>query len=197
MIEGPRWYCVQIRTQEQETAKSNLERIGFNPFFPEVKINVSPTQTILERAFPGYGFVYFDYKVQEWQQIKGTFGCIGLLPRHKDFPVPMPVGIIERLVAQNPISEETLYTIFDDYYPGMTIEYRRLKHVMNGRQATVLSVRSRLLEISFLGTLGPSNAIWVDQQYAVPVDKVIPDIRERTRPRTSTWRGKNENNKPA
>lgn len=96
---------------------------------------------------------------------------IKLLPRWHTFPDPMPEGIVERLIERNPIPEheilDVLLEIFDEFHPGMFVKVK--DGLLRGKVGEVTSVRSKLLEITFLRQQGNLHAIWIAKEAVRPV----------------------------
>lgn len=158
----------QVLPQFQQTAAHHLKEQEFESFFPRIRRHLSKKAFVDEPAFRGYGFVSLDLTEDPWLGVNGTRGVVRLLPAHRQFPLPMPVGWVERLIEADPIDEKTFLDIFEDFYPGMAIKYRRDGHAYNGYRATVMSVRARLLEIVFHSKTGVSNSVWISQTDAIP-----------------------------
>lgn len=166
--KGPRWYVFQLLPQLQQTAAYHLKEQEFDAFFPRIRRQISKKEFVEEPAFRGYGFVRLDLTEDPWLGVNGTRGVVRLLPAHRQFPIPMPIGWVERWREKDPIDEKSFLDLFEDFFPGMEITYRREGHVYNGYKATVLSIRSRLLEIVFQSKHGTSNSVWISQEDAVP-----------------------------
>jgi transcription antitermination factor NusG len=54
----------------------------------------------LAPAFPGYLFVLFDRASQPWRAIHSTRGVKRLFSTAPEAPTPVPVGVVERLMAR-------------------------------------------------------------------------------------------------
>ena len=124
--------------------------------------------------FKGYAFVQFDINVHQWLSINSTYGVIKLVPKHllhsdsinecfyglfnRKVPYALEEQLVEwlmKLIEEKSIQNEfyvdqivKLKESLDPLSPYITLE---------GRQATVLQVREKLLEISFLLISGYSK----------------------------------------
>ena len=143
----------------QETAEQNLARQSFEAFFPSVLIRYSRVHVIKEPLFRGYGFVRFDCEVDRWLSINSTRGVIRLLPRHHEVPDPMREGFVESMIAADPLPEDKLVAMFDDFYPGLVVTLRG-RSVAAGRRGTVAEVRRRAVAVLFAGAVLPQ---WVSK----------------------------------
>lgn len=173
--EGLNWYVVQVKPGELERARTQLTNQDFSPFFPRVEVRVSRGRTEVQQAFRGYGFVHLDLRVHHWQAVRSTPGCIRLLPVHREYPVPVhPPGFVEHLLLHDPVSEDDLLGLFEEFAPGDVVAMRREGSVLDGRTMRVVSVRARLLEISFLSTRTTIGSTWVDKADVVSVgDRIL------------------------
>ena len=173
-----RWYTIQIMANLQQTAIFNLERQNFTSCFPVVITRKSKTEYVTESLFKGYGFVQIDLEVDQWRSVNGTRGVVGLLPKWAFYPHPMPVGFVEYFKENGPIRNDEFEEVFDSFFPGAIVELK--DGLLKGKRGTVLSVRNRLLEISFqqkfLDSSGHSlekHAIWVDKNKTIiSVDEI-------------------------
>ena len=170
MGEEPRWFCFQMQPQLRETAAHNLTRQNFEPFFPSILLTRGK-RSWTEPMFRGYGFVRFNPAIDRWRSINGTYGVSGLLPRHSLYPMPMPVGLIERLLANDPCREEDFLAVFDEYYPGVTqVEVTDDHKLLSGRRGVYLDRRGGLLQVAFYryDTGGTGPAVWIEGDYVRP-----------------------------
>ncbi len=180
-----RWYCIAILPQFTKKVKFHLDNQNFPSFFPEIVLH--PTKQIMP-MFKGYAFVQFDINVHQWLSINSTYGVIKLVPKHLLHPLPVNESFMDYLIENSPMPEEQLVewlmklieekSIQNEFYVDQIVKLKESLDplspyiTLEGRQATVLQVREKLLEISFQLISGNSNAIWVDKS------SVIPDNQE-------------------
>ena len=93
------WYLLKYKTNKQNIALLNLKRQGFKIFFPTMevtrRVNAQFKNEIIP-LFPGYLFIAFDLKNDNWNSVNSTFGvskiiCSGNLPSK------VPMSIINAL----------------------------------------------------------------------------------------------------
>lgn len=110
---GPRWYVVQTYRGEERLAVEELANQNFATLLPLRRREPCPVDPGAPRqhrkrddrppytaAFPGYLFVLFDVAVDPWRCIHSTRGVKRLFSIREDRPVPVPVGVVERLMAR-------------------------------------------------------------------------------------------------
>ncbi|WOE74795.1 transcription termination/antitermination protein NusG [Alterisphingorhabdus coralli] len=98
-----RWYAVQVKSQKEKSALTNLDRQGFVTFCPWQLRTISqsrPVKIVRKPFFSGYLFVRFNLYRDNWPKINNTFGVRRLVTVHAgQMPKPMPDEVIERLIA--------------------------------------------------------------------------------------------------
>lgn len=188
------WYTIAILPQYIDKVKLHLNNQNFTAFFPEVITHLTKKQVPM---FKGYAFVQFDIEKDQWLSINSTYGVIKLVPKHLIRPIPMPDQFINTLIKRNPVREEDwrelLIELFTTtFYPGQQIELKEtddphsIYEMLTGKQAIVLQVREKLLEISFLYANSTSNAIWVNKDAVKPFDS---DVSQKTSEEHKVYRG--------
>ena len=115
---GPRWYAVHTLPRMETSASAHLERQGFEPFLPLRKAtrrHARRIETIRAPFFPRYGFVRLDLARQRWRSVNGTTGVASLVMA-RDRPLPIPVGIVEALLAT--VTSEGVVDLDHGFKPG-------------------------------------------------------------------------------
>src|SRR5690242_6449294 len=115
-----RWYLVHTRPNGERKAIFNLDAQGFLTFLPQIEKTIRHARrlkTVRRPLFPRYLFVKFDIARDRWTSIYGTVGVAGLLSQ-ADRPVPVPVGIVERLLARH---EEGITRLDRGLTPGQRV----------------------------------------------------------------------------
>jgi len=110
---GPRWYVAQTHRGAERLAVEELANQNFATLLPLRRRDPRPVDPSAPRqhrkrddgppytaAFPGYLFVLFDITADPWRCIHSTRGVKRLFSISEDRPVPVPVGVVERLMAR-------------------------------------------------------------------------------------------------
>jgi transcription antitermination factor NusG len=98
---GERWFAARVLPHRETTAQLNLHRQGFRSFTPKVRRTVRHARTlrtVLAPLFPGYIFVVLDLSIHRWRAVNSTIGVASLVMGVEQ-PMPVPMGIVEALVA--------------------------------------------------------------------------------------------------
>lgn len=77
-----------------------LGRRGFTVFYPLFRTRRPSGKLDVRSLFPRYGFVRFDMARPAWRAICSTPGVELLLGSHPERPTPIPLGVVEGLLAQ-------------------------------------------------------------------------------------------------
>ena len=94
-----RWYVVQCLAHRESAAASHLCNQKYRVFFPrrrKIRRHARKTESVLVPFFPGYLFVSLDISRDRWRSVNGTYG-VAKLVMQGDYPVPVPVGVVEAL----------------------------------------------------------------------------------------------------
>jgi transcription antitermination factor NusG len=98
---GERFFAVQTLTRRELGAAAQLKRQGFRAFVPHIEKSVRHARAfrrVRTPLFTNYLFVILDLNKHRWRSVNGTFGVVHLIMAG-DRPAPVPVGIVEALVA--------------------------------------------------------------------------------------------------
>lgn len=82
------WFVVQTEPQRETVATQLLERAGFQPYLPRIRL---PNSQRITSLFPGYLFVS---QADHWYSIKNTIGVRGILMSGPT-PAKLPARIVE------------------------------------------------------------------------------------------------------
>jgi transcriptional antiterminator RfaH len=137
--QGSRWYLVHARPNNESKAAFNLAAQGFEAFLPRIEKTVRHArrlQTVRRPLFPRYLFVRFDTARDRWLSICGTFGVARLFMQDGR-PVPVPVGIVEDLLAH---SDAGLTRLDVELREGQRV------HILSGPFADLTATLARLDE---------------------------------------------------
>ena len=97
-----RWYTAQVKKNSYKIAEQNLNRQGFNTFFPKHKITRrirARFQENLQPLFPGYIFVKENEISAPIAKVNATRGIIGVV-NSDGKPWQTPTSFIEDLKAR-------------------------------------------------------------------------------------------------
>ena len=105
-----KWYLLQHKPNNQNIALKNLERQGFESYYPLFDKTIrtsSKFKNTLSPLFPGYMFVNFDINESEWIKIKYTLGVLRIIGFNNK-PSEVPIEIISALKQKYKRSNELL-----------------------------------------------------------------------------------------
>jgi transcriptional antiterminator RfaH len=111
----PRWFVAHTQPHAETKAVSNLNRQGFEIYFPRYlkrRRHARRIETVAAPLFPRYLFVAVDIAAQRWRSIYSTIG-VARLVCNGDEPAAVPDGIVEALKCR----EDTSGFIKLDYRP--------------------------------------------------------------------------------
>lgn len=98
-----RWYVVQAQHGKGEIAKQSIIAEGFSaylPVFNRRRSHARKVDTVTRPLFPGYLFARFEVDEHGWQRIASARGVLRLLCSTSARPLPVPMGVIEDLLAR-------------------------------------------------------------------------------------------------
>jgi transcriptional antiterminator RfaH len=102
-LVGERWFLVHTLPKNEQKAKWHLAAQGFRSFLPQFEKTIRHARqlrTVRAPLFPRYLFVVLDLERDRWLSVRSTVGVSRLLTQDGR-PVPVPVGIVESLIAQS------------------------------------------------------------------------------------------------
>jgi transcriptional antiterminator RfaH len=98
-IFNKKWLVARIKSNSYDLAIRNLERQGFETFFPKMKVTKKKENKFISKdvlVFPGYGFVGVDLQDSYWTKINSTYGVSKLLIFNNK-PCEIPFDLIVTL----------------------------------------------------------------------------------------------------
>ena len=102
-LEGEeRWFVARTLPHYENTAHSNLHRMGFRSFLPRFRRTIrhaNKLRNVLAPLFPGYIFVILDLSRDRWRSVNGTTGVASLIMGVEQ-PMPVPPGVVEALISR-------------------------------------------------------------------------------------------------
>lgn len=135
---GKRWFAAASLPNREAFAFEQLERQGFETFFPKRIRTVRHARKSMDRVvsyFPGYLFVALDLHVDRWRSVNGTYGVRSLI-MEGERPLPVPTGIVESL--QQFTDERGFLKRVEHLKPGDRVK------VLNGHMADMIGEIDRL-----------------------------------------------------
>lgn len=96
-----RWYVILHRPFEGSRARNAIRRLGFEAHWPRIIDRKPRRNDVILPLFPCYLFARFDVSRGGWGAIgkaDAVTAIIGM--RENGAPIPMPIGAVERLIAQ-------------------------------------------------------------------------------------------------
>jgi transcription elongation factor/antiterminator RfaH len=103
LVGNERWFVVNTRPKSERKAEWHLGAQGFRTFLPQFQKTVRHARkltTVRSPLFPGYLFIALDLKRDRWLSVRSTIGVLRLFMQD-DRPAPVPVGIVESLIAHS------------------------------------------------------------------------------------------------
>ena len=119
-----RWYLLCTKTNSEELAQEQLERQGYESYFPRFTRRARRFgyyQTIVGPLFPRYVFLRLLLGVQSIGPVKSTKGVMGIVRFGEDYAT-VPRQIITQLKAR--ANESGLYEIDDSLTPQCRVRVK-------------------------------------------------------------------------
>ena len=101
--EGERWFAARTHPHRENTAHSNLQRLGFRSYVPRFWRTIRHARklnNVFSPLFPGYIFVILNLSRDRWRSVNSTTGVASLI-MGVDRPAPVPSGVVETLIARH------------------------------------------------------------------------------------------------
>jgi transcriptional antiterminator RfaH len=163
--QGARWYLVHTRPNNECKAELNLAAQGFATFVPRIDKTIRHARrlkTVRRPLFPRYAFVRFDIERDRWLSVCGTFGVTRLFMQDGR-PVPVPVGLVEELLAHSDAGVTRL---------DVKLEAGQRVRILSGPFADFTATLARLdegrrVEV-LLEMMGASVSVSVDRRALAP-----------------------------
>jgi transcription elongation factor/antiterminator RfaH len=120
LVGNERWFLVNTRPKSERKAEWHLGAQGFRTFLPQFQKTIRHARklaTVQAPLFPGYLFIALDLERDRWFSVRSTVGVLRLFTQNGR-PGPVPVGIIESLIAH---SDGDLTRLDDGLVEGKTV----------------------------------------------------------------------------
>jgi hypothetical protein len=99
-----RWFLAHTLPKSEWKAELHLGAQGFRTFQPQIRKTIRHARrlkTVRGPLFPRYLFVILDLERDRWLSVRSTVGVASLFGSRDGRPVPVPVGIVESLIARS------------------------------------------------------------------------------------------------
>jgi transcription elongation factor/antiterminator RfaH len=116
-----RWFLAHTLPKSEWKAELHLGAQGFRSFQPQIRKTIRHARqlkTIRAPLFPRYLFVILDLERDRWLSVRSTVGVSSLFSSRDGRPVPVPIGIVESLIAR---SEDSLTRLDSDLVKGQQV----------------------------------------------------------------------------
>lgn len=93
------WYLIHSKPREEDLARENLERQGYQTYLPKVlgrKRQRGKTIRSIQPMFPRYLFIHLSDKTDDWGPIRSTTG-VSTLVRFGITPAKVPENLVSNL----------------------------------------------------------------------------------------------------
>src|SRR5262249_33666142 len=104
VAENERWVLAHTMPKSEWKAELHLGAQGFRTFQPQIRKTVRHARqlkTVRAPLFPRYLFVILDLERDRWLSVRSTVGIASLFSSRDGRPVPVPIGIVESLIARS------------------------------------------------------------------------------------------------
>ena len=98
MLEGPKWYLLQCKSQQQARAEWHLAEQNlecYSPVYPKKRVLKGKVEVRNEVLFPGYAFIKL-HSDSNWAALRSTRGVCRVVS-FNGAPHPVPQALIEAL----------------------------------------------------------------------------------------------------
>lgn len=165
-MERKRWYVVFTKPRREPVATENLERQGFEVYFPRLRVNClrrNRRVEVVEPLFPRYLFIHLALSVDNLAPIRSTKGVCSLV-HFGEQPTAVP--------------EEIIYGLYSTADPQSGIHLPKPRSLRSGERVVILDGPMAGLEAIFDAPSGKERAILLldllgkSTRVSVPYDSV-------------------------
>src|SRR6516225_3293580 len=104
LVGNERWSLAHTLPKSEWKAELHLRAQGFRTYLPQIEKTIRHARqlrTVQTPLFPRYLFVILDLERDRWLSVRSTVGVARLFVSHDGRPVPVPVGVVEALIARS------------------------------------------------------------------------------------------------
>src|SRR5215468_190648 len=121
LVGNERWFLLHSLPKSEGRAEFHLNAQGFRPYLPRIQKTIRHARqlrTVHAPLFPRYLFVILDLERDRWLSVRSTVGVSSLFSSRDGRPVPVPIGIVESLIAR---SEDSLTRLDSGLVKGQNV----------------------------------------------------------------------------
>jgi transcription elongation factor/antiterminator RfaH len=121
LAASERWFLAHAQPKSECKAQLHLGAQGFRTYLPQIQKTIRHARklsTVRTALFPRYLFVVLDLERDRWLSVRSTIGVSSLFSSRDGRPVPVPVGIVESLIAR---SEDSLTRLDSGLVKGQQV----------------------------------------------------------------------------
>ena len=103
-VKNERWFVAHTLPKSERRAELHLGAQRFRTYLPQIQKTVRHARqlkTVLRPLFPRYLFVILDLERDPWLSVRSTVGISRVVAAQDGRPIPVPVGIVESLIAHS------------------------------------------------------------------------------------------------
>ncbi len=158
------WYLIYSKPNQERIARDNLERQGYQVFFPQIRNNHRHARSlvkVISPLFPRYLFVSLNKVLDNWSPIRSTIGVANIV-RFGDLPLAVPPTLIDSIKAR--VGEQCIVNATERQF-SKNEKVRILFGSMAGYEAIFCAKSSRERVSLLLDILGRSAEIVLPLSY--------------------------------
>src|SRR6266487_6089250 len=121
LAPSERWFLVNAQPKSERKAELHLGAQGFRTYLPQIQKTIRHARqlkSVRAPLFPRYLFVILDLERDRWLSVRSTIGVSSLFSNRDGRPVPVPIGIVESLIAR---SEDSLTRLDSELVKGQNV----------------------------------------------------------------------------
>lgn len=167
--DGKCWYLVYAKPRQEQVARENLERQGYETYLPLIrKLTRRAGRRVVSIGpmFPRYLFIRLDEHTDNWGPIRSTLGVASLV-RFGQLPARVPEGLVAALRSREDEQGFQPSPASDELRPGARV--RVLEGSLAGYEGVFVARNGRERVVLLLEIMGKTARTALD---AVSVEKV-------------------------
>jgi transcription elongation factor/antiterminator RfaH len=166
LVGNERWFLAHTQPKSESKAELHLGAQGFRSYLPQIEKTIRHARrlrTVQTPLFPRYLFVILDLERDRWLSVRSTVGVSRLFSTQDGRPVPVPVGVVEALIAR---SEANLTRLDTELVKGQNVR------ILRGAFADFVGTLERLdgagrVQV-LLGMMGTSVPVTIHRSALAP-----------------------------